>query len=229
MHLTIACALTLVCISCCYANALPPPSAELQAKRATTKEDAHSGGDAHHHADLPTKFGDEDDVIAMKHGARLPPQSTDGDSKKGASSRGGKSSRRHHQPAFGLDAADDVESYDDDDDDDDMEDMENGDDAERDESHYKSNDYGDEEEEGEDDGELGPPLENFGDAKLDGGGADGGADRLPSFLTEPQSTYVIRSRAAVLKCVAAHALQVRDSARLHISIMHFLVTFTTSF
>lgn len=56
----------------------------------------------------------------------------------------------------------------------------------------------------DDESELGPTLD-FG-AKLDG--TDAG-NELPIFLVEPQSTYVVRNRAAILKCKAAHALQVR--------------------
>lgn len=58
----------------------------------------------------------------------------------------------------------------------------------------------------DDESELGPTLD-FG-AKLDG--TDAG-NELPIFLVEPQSTYVVRNRAAILKCKAAHSLQVRYS------------------
>lgn len=60
----------------------------------------------------------------------------------------------------------------------------------------------------DDDSELGPTLD-FG-AKLDG--TDAG-NELPIFLVEPQSTYVVRNRAAILKCKAAHALKVRYRRR----------------
>uniref|UniRef100_A0A4Y0BK37 Netrin receptor UNC5 n=1 Tax=Anopheles funestus TaxID=62324 RepID=A0A4Y0BK37_ANOFN len=71
----------------------------------------------------------------------------------------------------------------------------------------------DEEDEEEDDSEVSygedvlPPSEAFGTF---GGKADGGSkvEETPYFLVEPQSTYVIRSKPAVLKCKAANTLQI---------------------
>lgn len=62
---------------------------------------------------------------------------------------------------------------------------------------YKSTEY--------EEKHLGEMLDNFG-TKLDDHETDGS---LPVFLIEPQSTYVVKNRPAVLKCKAAHALQVR--------------------
>lgn len=184
----ICCILIAVwCIGC----VTPGPSAadgKKPAKRSSSDGTVSSTVDPH--ADLPTKFGDEDDVIAKKHAALLPPEVPSGKNGRG---------RPKKQHAFGADTEE--EEYDEENDDE----LDKGD---RDESHYKSGDYGDEleeEEEEEEESELGPPLENFGDVKLDGGAT---GDQLPVFLLEPQSTFVIRSRAAVLKCQAAHALKV---------------------
>lgn len=182
----------------CLGYVTSGPAAEDQphAKRSSSSSSNEAvispgGSTIDPHADLPTKFGDEDDVIAKKHAALLPPAG-----RKNPNGRG----RPRKQHAFGLDT--DEEDYDEHDDGDDG--MGKG---ERDESHYKSGDYGDElEEEEEEESELGPPLENFGDVKLDG---DVTGDQLPVFLLEPESTFVIRSRAAELKCQAAHALRVR--------------------
>lgn len=66
----------------------------------------------------------------------------------------------------------------------------------------------------DDESELGPTLD-FG-AKLDG--TDAG-NELPIFLVEPQSTYVVRNRAAILKCKAAHALQVRYRHRHYTAML----------
>ncbi|XP_053665316.1 netrin receptor unc-5-like [Anopheles marshallii] len=70
-----------------------------------------------------------------------------------------------------------------------------------------------EEDEEEDDSEVSygedvlPPSEAFGTF---GGKADGASkvEEAPYFLVEPQSTYVIRSKPAVLKCKAANTLQI---------------------
>ncbi|XP_052896808.1 netrin receptor unc-5-like [Anopheles moucheti] len=70
-----------------------------------------------------------------------------------------------------------------------------------------------EDDEEEDDSEVSygedvlPPSEAFGTF---GGKADGGSkvEEAPYFLVEPQSTYVIRSKPAVLKCKAANTLQI---------------------
>lgn len=156
------------------------------------------------HADLPTKFGDEDDVIKLKQQQQQQPAD-----KVGASSTavaGGTSvsdkpskndgNKKHDFDDFNFDSDED-EHYDEDEEDfilsEHFPDKDESDDSE-----YKNADY-------EEEGELGPTLDNFG-AKLDG---DTG-DELPVFLTEPQNTYVIRSRQAILTCKAAHALKVRD-------------------
>lgn len=119
-------------------------------------------------SDLPTKFGDEDDVIHVK------PE---------------KTKKPGHFDAAGGDILETgEEEYDDEDD----------------ESHhypdkeldYKNSEY--------DESELGPTLDNFG-GKLDGGET---SESLPIFLTEPQSSFVVRNRPAILKCKAAYALEV---------------------
>lgn len=73
----------------------------------------------------------------------------------------------------------------------------------KDDHNYSESEYEDDEDEDGDGDELGPPLDNFG-AKLDPDG-DG---VLPLFLLEPQSTYVVKNRPAILKCKALHALKV---------------------
>ncbi|XP_035915118.1 netrin receptor unc-5-like [Anopheles stephensi] len=70
-----------------------------------------------------------------------------------------------------------------------------------------------EEDDEEDDSEVSygedvlPPSEAFGTF---GGRTEGGlkVEEAPYFLVEPQSTYVIRSKPAVLKCKAANTLQI---------------------
>lgn len=120
-------------------------------------------------SDLPTKFGDEDDVINIK------PE---------------KSKNAGHFDATGgdiLETGD--EEYDDDDDD-----LHHY--PDKLDSDYKNSEY--------DESELGPTLDNFG-GKLDGGET---SESLPIFLTEPQSSFVVRNRPAILKCKAAYALEV---------------------
>ncbi|XP_050076760.1 netrin receptor unc-5-like [Anopheles maculipalpis] len=83
------------------------------------------------------------------------------------------------------------------------------------EEHEEEDEDDDEEEEDdeEDDSEVSygedvlPPSEAFGTF---GGRTDGGlkVEEAPYFLVEPQSTYVIRSKPAVLKCKAANTLQI---------------------
>lgn len=51
-------------------------------------------------------------------------------------------------------------------------------------------------------------LDEFVTGKL---GASETGVTLPYFLTEPESVYVVKNRPAVLKCKAAHALQVSGS------------------
>lgn len=55
-------------------------------------------------------------------------------------------------------------------------------------------------------------LDEFVTGKL--GAAETGAT-LPYFLTEPESVYVVKNRPAVLKCKAAHALQVSANTHTH--------------
>lgn len=120
-------------------------------------------------SDLPTKFGDEDDVINVK------PE---------------KSKNAGHFDATGgdiLETGD--EEYDDEDDDSHHY-------PDKLDSDYKNSEY--------DESELGPTLDNFG-GKLDGGET---SESLPIFLTEPQSSFVVRNRPAILKCKAAYALEI---------------------
>lgn len=146
---------------------------------------------ANPHADLPTRFGDEDDVIKLKQS-----QSVLQPDKMGPTA--GKTDGAKKQNFDHFDSDEEDPDYDEDEEGFIMsEHFANKD--ESDDSEYKNSDY-------EEEGELGPTLDNFG-TKLDGG--DSG-DELPVFLLEPQSTYVIRSRPAVLKCQAAHALQVNS-------------------
>lgn len=135
------------------------------------------------HLDLPTKFGDEDDVIEGKAAAE----------KKASENAGiGSSSSRND---------DDDEHYDEDDDD-----FLSGHNADKNGggggSHHRDTDES--EADYDDESDLGPTLDNFG-SKLDGSDA---GNELPIFLMEPQSAYAVRNRPATLKCKAAHALQV---------------------
>lgn len=192
MHSCSTKVLSALVLICCIGHVAPGPAADDLPQHSSANKEITIDP----HDDLPTRFGDEDDVIAKKHAALVPPESPGRPSKK----RPHGSPKK--QPAFGMET--DEEDYDEEDEEND----DVGGKGERDESHYKSGDYGDEleDDEEEEDGELGPPLENFGDTKLDGGDTSG--DQLPVFLLEPESTFVIRSRAAVLKCQAAHALKV---------------------
>lgn len=156
-------------------------------------------------SDLPTKFGDEGDAnkqdvikVNTPTGFDSPPSPH-----SNANPKKMDNNHSHHHGTFDQFNFDSEEEHYDDDDDDGGD----GDDGDfllsqhfpekddSDDSEYKATDYGDE-------SELGPTLDNF-DAKL-----DGNSNELPIFLSEPQSTYVIRSRAAILKCKAAHALKV---------------------
>lgn len=144
-------------------------------------------------SDLPTKFGDEDDVIRIKPTTEL---SKDKNSKS-------KDVRKFNEDHFDhKDFDSNEENYDDNDEDfilsEHFPDKDDGEDSD-----YKSSDY-------DDGGELGPTLDNFG-GKFDGIG-DG--NELPIFLSEPQSTYVVKSKPAELKCKAAHALQVSYNENL---------------
>lgn len=157
---------------------------------------AHAGvgGVIADHLDLPTKFGDEDDVIEGKAAAE----------KKAAEHAGIGSA------AGGND--DDDEHYDDED-----EDFLSGHSADKNSgggSHHRDTDESDADY--DDESDLGPTLDNFG-AKLDG--SDTG-NELPIFLIEPQSAYAVRNRPAVLKCKAAHALQVRTLLYSIITLSH---------
>lgn len=55
-------------------------------------------------------------------------------------------------------------------------------------------------------------LDEFNNGKL--GAAESGVT-LPYFLTEPESVYVVKNRPAILKCKAAHALQVGFNRYTH--------------
>lgn len=144
-------------------------------------------------SDLPTKFGDEDDVIKIK-------PTTDLSKDKTSKSKDVKKFNEDHFDHKDFDSNE--ENYDDNDEDfilsEHFPDKDDGEDSD-----YKNADY----DEG---GDLGPTLDNFG-TKFDGAG-DG--NELPIFLSEPQSTYVVRSRPAILKCKAAHALQVSNIKNL---------------
>lgn len=149
---------------------------------ALTPAHVGGGGIIADHLDLPTKFGDEDDVIEGKAAAE----------KKAAEHAGIGSA------AGGND--DDDEHYDDEDDD-----FLSGHSADKNSgssSHHRDTDESDADY--DDESDLGPTLDNFG-AKLDGSDA---GNELPIFLIEPQSAYAVRNRPAILKCKAAHALQV---------------------
>lgn len=168
---------------------------------------------ANPHADLPTRFGDEDDVIKLKQTQSvLQPDKMDPTAGK---TDGAKKNNFDH---FNFDSDEEEQDYDDDEEDFIMsEHFANKD--ESDDSEYKNTDY----EEGD---ELGPTLDNFG-TKLDGGGDTG--DELPVFLSEPQSTYVIRSRPAVLKCRAAHALQVISILFIYCCTLYVQSVFLNTF
>lgn len=133
------------------------------------------------HLDLPTKFGDEDDVIESKAAAE----------KKAAESAGIGVAAHGHD--------DDDEHYEDEDDD-----FLSGHSADKNGGGSHHRDTDESEADYEDESDLGPTLDNFG-AKLDGSDA---GNELPIFLIEPQSAYAVRNRPAILKCKAAHALQV---------------------
>lgn len=148
------------------------------------------------HSDLPTRFGDEDDVIEGKAAAAAAAAAEKKASDSAGSATNGKTDAKKHDGTkgdhFNQDSRED--HYDDDEDYLISEHIQGKDEHDVDES----------DSEYEDETDLGPTLDNFG-AKLDG--SDTG-EELPVFLVEPQSAYVIRNRAAILKCKAAHALQV---------------------
>lgn len=162
------------------AVAIPAASAPAAAAAAVPVPPAH--GIIADHMDLPTKFGDEDDVIEGKAAAE----------KKASENAGiGSSASRND---------DDDEHYDEDDDD-----FLSGHSADKNsggDSHHRDTDES--EADYDDESDLGPTLDNFG-TKLDGSDA---GNELPIFLMEPQSAYAVRNRPAILKCKAAHALQV---------------------
>lgn len=161
------------------------------------------------HLDLPTKFGDEDDVIESKAAAE----------KKASENAGiGSSASRND---------DDDEHYDDDDD------FLSGHNADKNPNGSHHHDTDESEADYDDESDLGPTLDNFG-TKLDGSDA---GNELPIFLMEPQSAYAVRNRPAVLKCKAAHALQVCHyhflsliSTEIYSRIStHFLSNFSPAF
>lgn len=129
-------------------------------------------------SDLPTKFGDEDDVINIKPD---------------------KIKNVGHFDATGGDILETGDEEYDDEDDDSQHHYPDKLDAD-----YKNSEY--------DESELGPTLDNFG-GKLDGGET---SESLPIFLTEPQSSFVVRNRPAILKCKAAYALEVISYLKLFI-------------
>lgn len=141
------------------------------------------------HSDLPTRFGDEDDVIERKASA----------DKKEHDSLGGKSGKpsdKYDRHGYGYDS--DEDEYDDED-------------GTLSGAHLSGKDRSHDDDVSDpnydDESELGPTLDNFG-AKLDG--IETG-NELPVLLVEPQSTYVVRNRPAILKCKAAHSLQVNTT------------------
>lgn len=146
------------------------------------------------HLDLPTKFGDEDDIIKLKQPSSDIAAIPSAAGKTNAQKNDGK--KQENSKFDHINFESEEEHYDDEDEEDFILSEHFPDKDDPDDSEYKNGDY--------DESELGPTLDNFG-TKLDGG--DSG-DELPIFLSEPQSTYVIRSRPAILKCKAAHALQV---------------------
>lgn len=171
------------------------------------------------HADLPTRFGDEDDVIQRKQTASAAAAAQRAAAAAAAAAGvlkvpsnhglGPAGFKRKHDRTIGAHRGpiESEENYDDDDEDEEGG-ADGGDDdgfliedkvldTEEEDSEYKSGDYAEE-------GELGPTLDNFG-SQLPG---DETTDELPMFMSEPQSTYVIRSRPAVLRCTAAHTLKV---------------------
>lgn len=146
------------------------------------------------HSDLPTRFGDEDDVIEQKTDKK----NFDGTTK----TTGDKYDHRHSSSSNGGAVGyDSEEEYDEEDDNVGSEHSAptSGVDRHLDNDGTDSN-YDDE-------SELGPTLDNFGvNGKFDG--SENGSE-LPVFLLEPQSSYVVRNRPAILKCKAAHSLQVK--------------------
>lgn len=147
------------------------------------------------HLDLPTKFGDEDDVIESKVAAE----------KKAAENAGIGAAAHGHD--------DDDEHYEDEDDD-----FLSGHSADKNGGGSHHRDTDESEADYEDESDLGPTLDNFG-AKLDGSDA---GNELPIFLIEPQSAYAVRNRPAILKCKAAHALQVCFFSIFYIIYYHFV-------
>lgn len=154
------------------------------------------------HSDLPTKFGDEDDVIERK-------VSTDKKEYDSLNGKSGKSSDKFDRHGYGYDSNE--EDYDDEDDT-----LGGG-------GHLSGKDRSHDDDESDpnydDESELGPTLDNFG-AKLDGTET---GNELPVFLLEPQSTYVVRNRPAILKCKAAHSLQVNVSGFISFLFLHFFL------
>lgn len=167
------------------------------------------------HSDLPTRFGDEDDVIEGKVAAAAEKKASADHGTNGNGSNGKTDAKKHDGKngngggAFDRDSNED--HYDDDEDYLIKEHVDGKHEHDMDES----------ESEYEDETDLGPTLDNFG-TKLDG--SDTG-EELPIFLVEPQSAYVIRNRAAVLKCKAAHALQVNNCLFVFFSSSACIFTF----
>lgn len=183
----------------CFGPVTLGPAVSKTTTTAAPSGDIH-GLPADPYAGLPTKFGDEDDVIHLKQPPLLvvPPVA--------------KASTQHQlfdrkKPAAPYTGED--EFYDEDDDGEDYA-VEEGE-VSREGSEHDEDEYGSSKQSGSrhEDGELGPSLDGFGTA-LDGGGSGGQVgDEAPMFLSEPQSALIVRGRAAMLKCKAAHAIQVK--------------------
>lgn len=165
------------------------------------------GGIIVDHSDLPTRFGDEDDVIEGKAAAEKK-ESAANAAASGVINGKSDANGKKHDPYFDSNE----EHYEDEDDDflgEHNPNKNSGNSGGNGGSNgggagNKHHDVDESESDYDDDSDLGPTLDNFG-AKLDG--TDTG-NELPIFLVEPQSAYVVRNRAAILKCKAAHALQV---------------------
>lgn len=188
------------------------------------------------YAGLPTKFGDEDDVIRLKQqrpnaaaAVQSKPSlhssistSTTTHRVKSSATAAKKmpfdepAHRRHGsrgptKPAADQDAYYDEEEEEDEEEDDDDPSSPNVDDDVFDVSeHVVDHDRAASSAE-EDDVDDADDDEELGPT-LDNFGATlddaNGDNALPIFLIEPQSTYIVRGRPAQLKCQAAHALQV---------------------
>lgn len=160
------------------------------------------------YAGLPTTFGDEDDVIRLKQSR--PATAAVVQQHRIASASSGKKATTFDKIGSAEASKEHEDAYYDE------EDEEDEDDEDTSSSHHHDDDVFDVSDhvahksdhslgpDYADESELGPTLDNFG-ATFDDANGD-----VPLFLTEPQSTYIVRGRPATLKCKAAHALQVRS-------------------